>query len=66
MQREGLEVIGVDPNPFMFEYARQKADSFNLGEKAFDLQIGAAEEIPLPDKSVDTIICTLVSNFLII
>ena len=59
-QVEGLHVIGVDPNPYMFDYARGRAQAAGLPEDALDLTIGVAESLPFTDASFDTVICTLV------
>lgn len=54
---EGIDWIGIDPNPFMHAYLRSEAQ--RLGVKA-DLRQAAAEQIPLPDNSSDAVVSTLV------
>ena len=61
-QVEGLHVVGVDPNPYMFEYARERARAAGLPEDALDLAIGVAEKLPFSDASFDSVICTLVRD----
>lgn len=57
---EGLTVTGVDPNPFMFDYARESAEAAGLPSDALELKLGVAEDIPVESGSFDTVICTLV------
>ena len=44
----------------MFEYARASADRAGLPKDQLDLKLAAAEQLPVPDASFDTVICTLV------
>lgn len=60
MQVDGLRVTGVDPNPYMFDYAKESAQQAGLTADAFELKLGSAEAIPAPEASFDTVICTLV------
>lgn len=53
----GLQVVGVEPNPFMFSHYRQAAR--NEGRPAVLVQ-GLAESLPFPDESVDAVLSTLV------
>ena len=57
-------MTGIDPNPYMFEYAKQSAKLAGLPADALHLKLGAAESIPAKDASFDTVICTLVSSIL--
>lgn len=54
-------MTGVDPNPFMFEYAKEKAAAAGLAPDALELKLGVAENIPVESGSFDTVICTLVT-----
>jgi len=57
---DGLDIIGIDPNDRMEDYARNNAKS--LTEKYKDnLRIvhGVSEALPLESKSVDAVVCTL-------
>ena len=60
LQVDGLRVTGMDPNPYMFDYARASARSAGLPDDHLDLKLAAAEQIPAQDASFDTVICTLV------
>ena len=60
MQADGLTIMGVDPNPYMFEYARKSAAAAGLAPEALYLKLGVAENIPVESGSFDTVICTLV------
>lgn len=53
----GVRWIGIEPNPFMQRHLREKATQLGL---PVELRTGSAEQIPLPDSSVDTVIGTLV------
>ena len=58
---QGLHSIyGIDPNPAMEPYAQQAAVAAGLLPGQLRLQQGTAEALPLPDASVDLVICTLV------
>jgi 2-polyprenyl-6-hydroxyphenyl methylase/3-demethylubiquinone-9 3-methyltransferase len=52
--REGGEVVGVDPAVQAIEAARAHAELEHL---AISYRIGRAEAIPLPDASVDRVVC---------
>ncbi len=49
--------IGVEPNPYMHRYLREKAAQ--LG-RAVEIRCGTAERLDLPDESADAVIATLV------
>jgi ubiquinone/menaquinone biosynthesis C-methylase UbiE len=51
------EVIATEPDPFMLERARRRAE--NLG-RPIELRQAAAEELPFEDGSFDTVVSTLV------
>jgi ubiquinone/menaquinone biosynthesis C-methylase UbiE len=54
---EELLLTGLEPNPHMQQYLREKAG--RLGRQ-IDIITGAAEEIPLEDESMDGVVSTLV------
>ncbi|MCB0212151.1 MAG: class I SAM-dependent methyltransferase [Anaerolineae bacterium] len=49
--------IGIEPNPAMHPYLRERAARSGL---VTQLQVGSAEQLTVPDGSIDTVICTLV------
>ena len=51
------QVIGVEPNEFMWPYARKKAERFNVNLRLIN---GTGENIPLEDDSCDAVLTTLV------
>src|SRR5215218_5387208 len=53
---EGVRLTGIDLSPPMLEIARKKTDE--LGVDA-DLRESDAQELPFPDASFDTVVCTL-------
>jgi len=53
----GLNVRCVEPNPFMHPYLRDAATQSNVGISIVE---GHAEELALPDNSVDAVVSTLV------
>lgn len=53
----GIHWIGVEPNPAMHDHLRQKAEQVGI---TADFRLGAAEQLDLPDNSVDTVVSTLV------
>jgi len=59
-QREGLDIIGVDPNDRMEGYARENARRAGL-VPADSLRVvhGVSETLPLADNSCDAVVCTL-------
>lgn len=48
-------LVGVEPSPDMLDIARQQTESAGLSDR-IALSAGAAEAIPMPDASVDTIL----------
>ena len=56
-----MQVTGIDPNPYMFEYAQESGRRAGLPPDALDLKIGVADNLPAAEASFDTVICTLVS-----
>jgi len=55
--RPGTRVVGVEPNEYMDEYAREKAEALGL---SLELRRGVGEALPLEDASVDVVVGTLV------
>ena len=53
---DDVSVVGVDLSPQMLDLARQRADE--LGREV-ELLEGDAAALPLPDASVDTVVCAL-------
>ncbi len=51
------ELIATDPDPFMLERARKRAAEAG---RPIDVQQAPAEELPFPDLSFDTVVCTSV------
>ncbi len=51
-----VRLTGVEFSPAMLELARQRAS--DLG-RHFDLRVGDAQALDLPDESFDTVVCTL-------
>lgn len=51
--------VGLDPNPFMFKYAEQKAAGLVTRGLSLKLLQGDAESIPCDNNSFDAVICTL-------
>jgi len=56
----GVNVIGVDPNKHMEDYARTAAVSAGLPSSSFTFKRGVAEALPVEDNSMDAVIGTLV------
>ncbi|KAL6911474.1 hypothetical protein ACP4OV_000279 [Aristida adscensionis] len=56
----GVNVIGVDPNKHMQDYARKAAVSAGLSSSNFTFKRGVAEALPAEDNSMDLVIGTLV------
>lgn len=54
--RESVELVGIDLSPNMLAQARRRAHA--LGRRV-ELCEGAAEHLPFPDASFDTVVCTL-------
>jgi len=65
----GLDIVGVDPNDSMFDYAKDSAEKSGLLPHANEVPSntiislrnvhGVAEALPLPDGSVDAVVGTL-------
>jgi ubiquinone/menaquinone biosynthesis C-methylase UbiE len=53
---QGVRLTGIDLSPAMLGIARRKADELGLDA---DLSEGDAQELPFPDASFDTVVCTL-------
>jgi ubiquinone/menaquinone biosynthesis C-methylase UbiE len=48
--------IGIEPNPFMLTYLEQESES--QGIKTVEFHQGVAEQLPIEDNSVDTVVST--------
>ncbi|KAJ1281019.1 hypothetical protein BS78_04G276600 [Paspalum vaginatum] len=57
---DGVNVLGVDPNKHMENYARTAAVSAGLPSSSFTFKRGVAEALPAEDNSMDVVIGTLV------
>jgi len=55
--RAGTRLLAVEPNPAMHASLRQAADARGIH---LELLPHSADDVPLPDASVDAVICTLV------
>jgi len=55
------DLVGVDPNDSMEQYARESANKANLLRDGTDLRIthGVAEALPLESSVADAVVCTL-------
>ncbi|MGK7924641.1 MAG: class I SAM-dependent methyltransferase [Spirulina sp.] len=53
---QSLHWIGIEPNPFMHPYLKQKAEK--VGLTAIDLYQGFAETIPVEENCIDTVVST--------
>jgi ubiquinone/menaquinone biosynthesis C-methylase UbiE len=53
---QGVRLTGIDLSPAMLEFAREKAGELGLDA---DLRENNAQELPFPDASFDTVVCTL-------
>ncbi len=51
-----IDWIGVEPNPFMHQYLEQEAD--DRGIKHIELYRGTAEQLPVKDNSIDSVVST--------
>jgi len=57
---EGIDIIGVDPNDRMEQYARDNAARAGLVPKdSLRIVHGVSEALPLADNSCDAVVCTL-------
>lgn len=54
---KNITLIGLEPNPYMQQYFREKARSFDIN---YEIITSKAEDIPLADSSVDAVVSTLV------
>ena len=56
-----IDIVGVDPNAAMGEYARRAAASAGLAARGHTLRVvsGVGEALPLSDGTVDAVVCTL-------
>jgi len=54
---QGIHWIGIEPNPAMHGYLRDKAEQSGL---TAELRLGHAEQLDVPDCSVDVVVSTLV------
>ena len=55
--RDDAHVIGLEPNAYVQPELHEKADRF---AGTFELKVGSAEAIDLPDGSVDAVVSTMV------
>jgi ubiquinone/menaquinone biosynthesis C-methylase UbiE len=53
---QGVRLTGIDLSPAMLKLAHKKADELGLDAH---LREGNAQELPFPDASFDTVVCTL-------
>ena len=51
-----IEWVGIEPNPFMHSYLQKEAE--RQGLNSIELYQGTAEQLPLADKSIDTVVST--------
>jgi len=55
--RDGVEVIAIEPDPYMLSRAQRRAQELN---RPIELKQAPAEDIPFDDASFDTVVATLV------
>jgi ubiquinone/menaquinone biosynthesis C-methylase UbiE len=53
---EGVRLTGIDLSPAMLDLARERARELGM---EVDLREGDAQDLPFPDESFDTVVCTL-------
>jgi ubiquinone/menaquinone biosynthesis C-methylase UbiE len=53
----GIRWIGIEPNTYMHTYLRELGLKLGL---SIDIRVGTAEQLPVPDNSIDTVIGTQV------
>ena len=53
----GIRWIGIEPNRFMHRYLRELGLKLGL---SLDIRVGTAEQLPVPDNSMDAVISTQV------
>lgn len=58
--RSDLNVVGVDPNPYMKPYLYRNLDDNNFWGNRFEWKDGVAEALPFENGSVDAVVSTLV------
>ena len=51
-----IDWIGIEPNPFMHSYLQQEAERQQLS--SIEFYQGTAEELPIADNSIDTVVST--------
>lgn len=52
----GAQVLGIEPNEYMWEYAKRKARRYRIN---LQVRSGLCERLPMKDKSCDVVITTL-------
>lgn len=57
MKSGGVRWIGVEPNLHMKSYVVEEAARLGI---SVDLRVGTADNLPVPDATIDAVICTLV------
>ena len=57
---QGVNIVGVDPNPEMAPYAIEAAGKAGLTRDQLQMLDGTAEQLPVASQSQDAVICTLV------
>ncbi|MBO0694134.1 MAG: class I SAM-dependent methyltransferase [Acidimicrobiaceae bacterium] len=62
-ERPGVQVIGVDPDPKALARAGRKARRAGVAER-IRFERGYGQEIPVPDDSVDRVLCALAFHHL--
>lgn len=55
--KERIEWIGVEPNRFMYRYLKEEAARLGM---RIEVRNGDADQLPIPDSSVDAVVSTLV------
>ena len=53
---ENINWIGIEPNPFMHSYLEREAEQLGLAN--IKLLQGTAEDLPVEDESIDTVVST--------